>query len=270
MNLFCCWKTNLKIYSANWQMLMEYRAMLFINAIRLILLPVVLVSAWLSIEKTASNPYGNADYIFYYLMVPLVLNFTDARTVFRFPESIRNGTLNRELLKPYPPLLLYVIESLTNKTVQLLYLIPITLIGFFFLKPYLPVIPITTEIAVLFVLALIGGAIVRFAISSSIALLGFWLEDVTTLNLVLNGGIWALLGGMIVPVETFPENFRVIANSLPYRYMLSFPIEILRGKLSLSDIASGFGVIAFWTIIFSIIIRVIWKQGLKNYSAYGG
>jgi ABC-2 type transport system permease protein len=120
------------------------------------------------------------------------------------------------------------------------------------------------------VIALIGGAMVRFAVSSAIALLGFWLEDVTTLNLVLNGGIWALLGGMIVPVETFPENFRLIANSLPYRYMLSFPIEILRGKLAMAEILSGLGVILFWTLLFSVIIRFTWKKGLKNYSAYGG
>ncbi len=107
-------------------------------------------------------------------------------------------------------------------------------------------------------------------VSGCVALLGFWLEDVTTLNLVVNGGIWALLGGMIVPVATFPENIRKAAELLPYRYMLSFPIEIVSGRLPAAEIWQGFATVFVWIIFFALLMRLIWNLGLKTYSAYGG
>jgi ABC-2 type transport system permease protein len=90
------------------------------------------------------------------------------------------------------------------------------------------------------------------------------------LNLVLNGGVWALLGGMIVPVATFPEKIRILAGYLPYRYMLSFPIEVLSGKLNLDQIGKGFAVTGVWAIVFLLLIKFIWRRGLKVYTAYGG
>lgn len=263
-------KTHISIYQAFWKIILEYRGMMLINAIRLILMPIVLLSAWLSIEKLSTNPYSNSDYIFYYLLVPLVLNLTDARTVFKFCVSIRNGALNRDLLKPYPPLALYVLESLTNKTVQLIYLVPITLLCLTIFSSHLPTLEVSISKIFLFILAIFTGALIRFLVSGSIALIGFWVEDITTINLVLNGGVWALFGGMIVPVETFPGIMHKIAVALPYRYMLSFPIEILRGKLSALQIQNGFLVVFVWSFVFIFVMKALWERGLRSYSAYGG
>lgn len=258
------------LFSAFWQIILTYRGMMVIHAIRLILLPVVLLSAWLSIEKMPGNPYSNADYLLYYLMVPLILNLTDSRNIFKFTAAVRDGSLSRDLLKPYPPLMVYVIETVTNNLVQLIYLVPITAICLAFFQEKLPTIEISFLHTSAFLMAILSGLLMRILAAGSISLLGFWIEDVTTLNLVLNGGVWALLGGMIVPVATFPENIRKVAEYLPYRYMLSFPIEVLSGRLSNQEITSGFMVIACWAIVFSLLIKFIWKRGLKVYTAYGG
>lgn len=258
------------MFSAFWQIILTYRGMMIIHAIRLILLPIVLLSAWLSIEKMPGNPYSNADYLLYYLMVPLILNLTDSRNIFKFPAAVRDGSLSRDLLKPYPPLMVYVIETITNNLVQLTYLLPATLVCFIFLKDKLPPIELGIFHLAVFILAILAGLSIRILVAGSISLLGFWIEDVTTLNLVLNGGVWALLGGMIVPVATFPESIRTIAGYLPYRYMLSFPIEVLSGRLSVSEITSGFAVVGIWAMVFLVLIKYTWNRGLKIYTAYGG
>ncbi len=260
----------LAVLKAHFKIILTYRGMMLIHAIRIILLPLVLASAWLSIEKTASNPYSNGDYLLYYLLVPVVLNLTDSRIIFKFPMAVRDGSLNRELLKPFPPLLNFALESMANNMVQLIYLIPFTLLTTFFIYDRLEPGIFTSGAVALFMAAIAAGYIMRMLVSGSVALLGFWIEDVTTLNLIINGGVWALLGGMIVPVATFPDQIRKIAELLPYRYMLSFPIEILSGKLSGIEIGKGFLVVAVWAALTSILARFIWKAGLKNYSAYGG
>ena len=261
---------NLATLAAHFKIILTYRGLMLIQAVRLLLLPMVLASAWLSIEKTAENPYSDADYLLYYLMVPVILNLTDSRLVFRFPLSVRDGSLSRELLKPYPPLAGYVLESVANTLIQLLYLLPFTLIMGFLIRDRLVLGHLTLPLLGCAAAAVLLGGLLRMLVSGSISLTGFWLEDVTTLNLILNGGIWALFGGMIIPVATFPEHIRQIAELLPYRYMLSFPIEILTGRLNSGQIAQGLVTTIIWAGCFALIARQVWKRGLKVYSAYGG
>ena len=263
-------KASATIFKACWQIILTYRGMMVIQAIRLLLLPIVLLSAWLSIEKTPGNPYDNSDYLLYYLMVPIILNITDSRIVFKFPAAVRDGSLNRDLLKPYPPPLLFVIEAISSNLVQMLYLVPATVAGIWWLGDRLPAISLSGKSLAAFFCAVIFGAMLRMLVAGSISLLGFWIENVTTLNLVVNGGIWALLGGMIVPVATFPPAIRTIAGYLPYRYMLSFPIEVLSGRLSPIEVSHGFVTALSWSAVFLILCRITWCRGLKTYTAYGG
>ncbi|MDD3000724.1 MAG: ABC-2 family transporter protein [Candidatus Riflebacteria bacterium] len=263
-------KAHAAIFKAYLKIMLTYRGMMLLHMFRVVLMPLVIATAWLSIEKVDSNPYKNSDYLLYYLLVPLVMNLTNSRSVFKFPVSVRDGTLSRELIKPYPPLMSIVIESFSNNLQMLLYLVPFTLICTFLFQSHLDFSFLSFKFFPIFILAVFFGALLRMFISGSIALTGFWLEDVTTLNLLLNGSIWALLGGMIIPVATFPEKIRHIAELLPYRYMLSFPIEIFSGKLTNAAIYKGFSVMLFWTIVFYFTARFIWKRGIKIYSAYGG
>lgn len=260
----------LAVIKAYFKIILTYRGMLLIHGIRLLLLPVVLASAWLSVEKTASNPYSDSDYLLYYLLVPVIMNLTDSRIVFKFSLAVKDGSLNRELLKPFPPLMGYLLESVANNALQLFYLLPFSFVFWLFVRDRIVLAHLTPSLLLFFVAAVIVGWLARLAISGSIALLSFWIEDVTTLNLILNGGIWALLGGMIVPVATFPDKIRYVAELLPYRYMLSFPIEIFSGHLAMTEIYRGFATVTFWIILFAIIMRITWKSGLKSYTAYGG
>ena len=263
-------EASITIFKAFWQIILTYRGMMVIQAIRLLLLPIVLLSAWLSIEKAPGNPYGDSDYLLYYLLVPIILNITDSRIVFKFPAAIRDGSLSRDLLKPYPPPLLFVIETLSSNLVQMLYLVPITVLAIWWLGDRLPSLNLDGSSIAAFICAIIAGALLRMLVSGSISLLGFWIENVTTLNLVVNGGIWALLGGMIVPVATFPPTIRTVAGYLPYRYMLSFPIEVLSGRLNTAEIHQGFLTTMAWSAIFLVLCRITWQRGLKTYTAYGG
>ncbi|OGK06584.1 MAG: hypothetical protein A2W80_13790, partial [Candidatus Riflebacteria bacterium GWC2_50_8] len=204
----------LAVLLAYFKIILTYRGMMLIHAIRLLLLPLVLASAWLSIEKTASNPYSESDYLLYYLLVPVIMNLTDSRIVFKFSLAVKDGSLNRDLLKPFPPLMGYLLESIASNAMQLVYLVPFTIILWVFVHDRVVLGHLEPSLLLFFAAAIIIGGLARLMISGSIALLSFWIEDVTTLNLILNGGIWALLGGMIVPVATFPDQIRYIAELL--------------------------------------------------------
>jgi ABC-2 type transport system permease protein len=77
------------------------------------------------------------------------------------------------------------------------------------------------------------------------------------------------LGGMLAPLDVFPPTVAAIARYLPFRYMLSFPVEMLLGKASLSDVLIGFGIIVFWVIAFAALARFLWQRGLRQFGAFG-
>ncbi len=56
---------------------------------------------------------------------------------------------------------------------------------------------------------------------------------------------------------------------LPFPYTLSFPILLILGELSPQEIAANFGMQAVWVVLSYLIFRLIWRAGLKQFSAVG-
>ncbi|MBI3039503.1 ABC-2 family transporter protein [bacterium] len=263
-------RVSMQLLKAYWQETLAYRGMVIIWGIHSIMVPFVLMFVWLAVERGSNSPYQDGDYILYYLAMPLVMNFIDCWTVFTFPEELREGYFNRQLLKPLHPIWGHVFEHIAAKAFQLLCLVPIVFSISWFMGDYLPDIDFSFRKIALLFFALLFAVVLRFVMNTTLAMTGFWIEHVETLNLVFNQAIWALLGGMVTPIETLPPIFRIVTDVLPYRYTLSFPIEILRGKISNGEIIIGFVVMVCWLFLFSLAGRALWRAGLRIYTAYGG
>jgi len=258
------------LLAAQWQTVLAYRGATLLWALQTLLMPLMLMLAWLSIERRPGAPFAAGDYFLYYLLLPLVTNLTMCWTVYSLPAQIRDGTLSRDLLKPVHPLFTHVFEHLATKVLQIVYVLPApVLIGIWF-HDLLPPLDLSWPRVLLTFIALALAASLRFLMGTTLAVTGFWIEHVENLNLVVNQGAWALFGGMIVPLETFPPPLRQVANLLPYRYSLSFPLELIGGRLSGAEIWTGFLCSLGWTFFFFLLLRRLWRHGLRSYTAYGG
>ncbi len=264
------WRIGRQLVSANWQMALGYRGMLVVDSFRAMLNPLVLVLAWLSVTRHAGGEFAEGDYLLYYLALPIVTKVTECWTVFTLSEEIRSGTLNRHLLKPLHPLWFHVAEHLTQKILQVLHLVPVVAALAWAAGPRLPALDLSWPRLVVLGAALALATILRFTMTTTIAMTGFWIERVENLNLVLNAAIFALLGGMVAPLETLPPWTRWVTDLLPYRYTLSFPLEILRGRIAPGLAAIGFGIGALWCLAWFMAGQKLWRSGLQAYTAHGG
>jgi len=79
-----------------------------------------------------------------------------------------------------------------------------------------------------------------------------------------------LFAGQVAPVVLLPGVLQKIAIALPFRYMLGFPVEILTGQLSIGAIFTGFCLQVSWLAVALTLFVIIWRAGLKHYSAVGG
>ena len=76
-----------------------------------------------------------------------------------------------------------------------------------------------------FIPALILAFLVRFLLEWTLALSAFWTTRVNAINQVYFT-LMLFLAGQIAPLTLFPRWIQVIADILPFRWMLGFPVEL--------------------------------------------
>jgi ABC-2 type transport system permease protein len=77
------------------------------------------------------------------------------------------------------------------------------------------------------------------------------------------------LNGGLIPLALFPPWAMGIVQAQPFRYTLSFPLEILTGTLSVDAMVRGFAWQAAYAVGLYALYRVQWRYGLRAYSAAG-
>ena len=120
----------------------------------------------------------------------------------------------------------------------------------------------------LFLFSLILAYFLRFFIEWSLSLVAFW----TTRNDAVNQ-IYFLFGlflsGRIAPLDLLPGWARTIADALPFKWSVAFPVELFLGRLTHTQISHGFLMQVVWVIIGFGIVKLVWYRGIKKYSAVG-
>ncbi|GIV96368.1 MAG: hypothetical protein KatS3mg057_1025 [Herpetosiphonaceae bacterium] len=79
-----------------------------------------------------------------------------------------------------------------------------------------------------------------------------------------------LFAGQVAPIALLPGALHTLAVVLPYRYALSFPVEVLVGNLSRGEVWTGLAIQLAWLAIIGVLYRFVWNKGLKHYVAVGG
>ena len=76
--------------------------------------------------------------------------------------------------------------------------------------------------------------------------------------------------GQVAPLSLLPGAIQSIADALPFRWMLSFPTELLLGRVSTQDALTGFIAQLLWIAGIVLLLRVVWSAAVRRYGAVGG
>lgn len=260
----------IKLYSAllhtYWEIVMEYRGSMVMWMLSNIM-PLVMLSVWVSLASTGPvGQYGVKDFVRYYLAVLMVRQLVTVWVIWDLDREIRLGELSSRLIKPLNPIHYHIAFNLADKIFRIFTLVPAILtITFFF-----PALRFSSspEHVLSFLLSLSMAWAIRFMSQYCIGLLGFWVTQSMAINEVTYAGL-LLFGGVIAPLDLFPSQFHELIMHLPFRYMLSLPVEILLGLLSRDLLVRELLIQFFWLTAFLILYQLLWKKGLKKYSAVG-
>jgi ABC-2 type transport system permease protein len=112
-------------------------------------------------------------------------------------------------------------------------------------------------------------ALLQFFISYAMAMLAFWLLEISTFIFILFAFEY-LASGHLFPLDLLPPLVKQILYLTPFPYQLYFPISVYLGKAAGADLWCGLAVQLCWVLAAYLFARFMWRRGVKHYSAFGG
>jgi ABC-2 type transport system permease protein len=247
---------------------LQYRAANLIWLIGAVLEPVIYLVVWDTVAKVQGGSVGgftSSDFAAYFLALMVVDRLTFTWIMWEYEFFIREGTLSRRLLRPMHPFWVDVADNLAYKAFIMVVLIPTVLLLMLFFRPSFETAWLDL---VAFVPALVLAFILRFCLEWALAMTAFWTTRINAINQVYFV-VFLFFSGRLAPLELLPSFAQTLADVLPFRWMLSFPLEVLLGRLSAQEIAAGYGAQLVWTAAAVVAMLLAWRSGVKQFSAVG-
>lgn len=248
--------------------MLQYRASLFIWMIGQVLEPLIYLVVWSTVSNGSGGSVGDytaRQFAAYFIVLMLVNQFTYTWIMYEYEYRIREGYLSSTLLRPVHPIHADIADNISSKLISL----PVmSLIAAGLAVLFRPVFSLHPWAILAFVPALILAFLVRFLIEWTLAQAAFWTTRVSAINQVYFV-LMLFLSGQIAPISLFPHPVQTIAYVLPFRWMIGFPVELLLGRLTPLQALTGIGAQILWIIIGLALLRMVWRAGIKIYSAVG-
>jgi ABC-2 type transport system permease protein len=222
-------------------------------------------------EKSGSEiaHYTLSQMTSYYLLVTIV----DALTAvneddWQIAADIKDGNISQFLLKPIDYLTYRLCLFVTGRlTYTLVAVVPVTLFILYQRRYF--VLPPDWATLGWFLVSIVLTAFLQFFISYTMALLAFWVLEVSTFIFILFAFEY-IAGGHLFPIDILPPALAQVLNLTPFPYQLYFPVSIYLGRTTGSALALGLCAQALWVVAAYGLARMVWSRGIRKYSAVGG
>ncbi len=171
-------------------------------------------------------------------------------------DKITDGSITVDLMKPCPFLYANYMQCLGNLAADfLLKGVPIILFFGFFLVRYADQIIVKQIPAAL--LAVVMGHFLYMLIFTVIGMSAMVFLEIWAIQRIIRDVI-QFLSGSFIPLSLFPDVLFRINQFLPFRFLFSFPLELMLNERKLSEQIENFSVLSVWLIFF--IFLVWWME----------
>lgn len=183
--------------------------------------------------------------------------------------DIARGDLTNYLLKPVNYLKYWFTRDISSKTLNISFAAIEILILFVLLRPsfFLQTNPLYLF---LFLISVVLAIVMFFGLMVLVNFVAFWLPEGGWASQFLVIVIFTeFLSGAVFPIDILPQTIQSILYSLPFPYLMFFPLQVYLGKLPVASILSSLLISFVWTTVLLFAANRVWLKGLKKYSAVG-
>ena len=228
---------------------------------------------WRTVYAGKEDPtvagYTLAGMISYYLLVTVVDALTGVtEDDWQIAADIKDGNINQFLLKPMDYMGYRLCLFLSGRLIYMA--VAVFPVGLFVLaqREYF-VAPASLELFLLFLGSMFLTALLQFFMSYTMAMLAFWVLEVSTFIFILFA-LEYVAGGHLFPIDILPPILAEVLSFTPFPSQLFFPVSVYLGRVEGFELWRGFAIQCFWTVFFFLLARWIFGRGIRKYTAVGG
>lgn len=206
--------------------------------------------------------YNFEQMIQYHIWAMIVGLIAQGHTAMNLSEEIRLGKISTYLIYPFNFWEFHTAHFFAFQGLQVF----ISFFTIVFISAVGMMIFPSFDLLLLGYLYCLFVSVFWFTLQYLTGILGFWLEETWILRVILQI-ITGFLSGAILPLDLYPEKFVAILQYTPFPYLTYYPIKIFTGEFS--NFSAAYGIIAFWIVVCALINHLIWKRGIRLYTAAG-
>ena len=261
----------LTVFAIDWQNQFTYRLNFLLWRFRNVLRILMTYFLWNSIFSSRLTAFG---YSREQMMAYVFLSLFISSLVLSSPSNdhmggeISSGDLSNFLIKPINYLKYWFIRDISSKLLNvLLSVVEIALLWFIFR----PVVSLSlSPLSVLAgLLSLILGSLLYYLFSKLAIFVTFWTPENTWGLMFLILVCLEMLSGMIFPLNILPSWAQTILQFTPFPYLVYYPISIIMGTADPWHIAKITLQTLLWVSTSWVLVKIVWRRGLMQYSAVG-
>jgi ABC-2 type transport system permease protein len=183
-------------------------------------------------------------------------------------RDIRQGDLKKYLVQPLDMIGWHLAYRIAHKMAYIVTAVPPYAVIFLLAHNYFDVFPHGWQIAA-YIFSLLLGFIIGFFFEVCMGCIGFWMLEVSSILYIINT-LNFFVSGQMFPLDLLPDIWVTILKSLPFPYLAYFPTMIFLNKITGAALVNGLIMGVVWAAACLIIARLLYRLGLKQYSAFGG
>jgi ABC-2 type transport system permease protein len=81
--------------------------------------------------------------------------------------------------------------------------------------------------------------------------------------------LFTFLGGQFAPLSVLPAWMQTLAAWTPFPWTLAYPVEVVLGRRTGSDLLVGYGAQLVWVAVAVVVLRFLWARATRRYTAVG-
>ena len=247
---------------------LAYWSEVLLRGIFLVLIIFVFVQLWSLTYRTLGTnqlgAYSLPQMIWYFafaeaimLSAPLLRNKID--------QEVKSGDLAYRLNKPYHYVLYLAADYAGERLVRFGLMLGLgSALALLFVGP-IPFTPLGLAGAGLVVT---GALLLDFLLSCAIGLLSFWVEDTWAFDFIYRRLVM-LLGGMMIPLDVFPEPLSSIARALPFSVIVYGPARLWVAATPDFFFATLLRLVVA-LVLATALVALLYRAGQRNVTVNGG
>ncbi|GIK16459.1 MAG: ABC transporter permease [Planctomycetota bacterium] len=248
----------------------QYRWEMLLWAIWGVVYPAVAMAMWRAALAGTGGAaqiggFGEREFAGYFLLTMIIGHLCTAWDVYEMGYLVRSGGMSPKLLRPILPIWENLAANVAFKLLTTGILLPIWAGIAIFVAPR-----VSTDAGDLAAgaLATVLASGINFLWGYLLAMTAFWFTRSEAVG-QLWFGAQLFFGGRLAPLTILPEPLQWAAAAMPFKWIVWFPAAVLLGNLDREQILAGLAWQTAWLTGGVLLFRVVWRAGLRRYSAVG-